>query len=192
MRVLMCAAAASVWASRTNTLEKKKNKTHEISPNRGAQYSTWKCSNTVITVDFYHPPPPHRTWFSQRRKRERGGGVEGERANRGGMGGWGGRKCAEFALFSPHSSCRPGLEPATMRPLDALMHLWLSVCSLLILTSCEEQRIPEGESASRSSIADARLFGGSFRCLNGSLKVGIPTGAKRSRSGASIHGQRPC
>lgn len=52
-----------------------------------------------------------------------------------------------------------------MRPLDGVVHLWISVCSLLILTSCEEQRIPEGESASRSSIADARLLGGVSECL---------------------------
>lgn len=77
----------------------------------------------------------------------------------------GGRKCAAFALFSAHSSCCPGLEPATMRPLFGFMHLWISVCSLFILTSCEEQRIPQGESVSRSSITHAELFAGVSQCV---------------------------
>lgn len=47
----------------------------------------------------------------------------------------------EVCRVLPFSPLCPGLEPASM----GILPVWISVCAIFILTSCEEQRIPEGE-----------------------------------------------
>lgn len=82
-----------------------------------------RCNNTVITAGSHHHFPSD---------------VEEGGANGVGCEGRGQEVC-RVLLFSP--LC-PGLEPASML---GILPFWISVCAVFILTSCEEQRIPEGE-----------------------------------------------
>lgn len=117
--------------------------------------------------------------------------------------GWGGAngvgcegRGQEVCRVLPFSPLCPGMEAASMRPLSACLPFWISVCALFILTSGEEQRIPEGEWVSPV----LRTAPGSQDPCPGlcwielvftklSDREVVPTAGTGS-SGASMHGQR--
>lgn len=123
VRGLMC-ACSSVDRRRDRTLFLPNP---ELNTSRSSEVGTRdrRCNNTVITAGSHHHFPSD----------VEGGGAGG--ANGVGCEGWGQEVCRVL----PFSPLCPGLEPASM----GILPVWISVCAIFILTSCEEQRIPEGE-----------------------------------------------